>query len=185
MSCERFRPAIAAHAGGAAIDAAGRSIWARAPHAGGCWKHNGRCSRSWTRARTEPVAHRVARFRRESVRAPRARPGAVPAQEWIPAPMWAGLALAAAIALAPAAETDFADRASVERQNRAAGALRRTRRPEKPARGPSAGRQGALLSARSLLWAPGQLWAPGDPGGCGPGQLWGARSLRPGRARDR
>jgi hypothetical protein len=100
MSCERFRPAIAAHAGGAEIDAAG------AQHVSACATCrrlletqrqmlaalDAELGRSLSLTASPGFAARVARAARET--------GAAPAQRWIPAPVWAGLGVAAAIALA-------------------------------------------------------------------------------------
>ena len=112
MSCERFRPAIAAHAGGAELDAGA------ARHLSGCAACRGlldaqrlalaeldaELGRSLAITASPDFVAKVSRAAGEI------RP--VPARPWLPAPVWTGLALAAAIVFAlwlrQPAETDFA-----------------------------------------------------------------------------
>ena len=100
MSCERFGPAIAAHAAGATLNpAAGR-------HLGGCAtcrqlldtqarllaELDAELGRSLSITASPDFTARVARGARDAA--------AAPAHRWVPAPVWAGLGLAAAIMLA-------------------------------------------------------------------------------------
>ena len=100
MSCERFGSAIAAHAAGAALDpAAGR-------HIAGCEacrrlldrqaqmlaELDAELGRSLSLTASPDFVARVARGARDA--------GATPVRRWIPAPVWAGAGVAAAILLA-------------------------------------------------------------------------------------
>ena len=100
MSCKRFGPAIAAHAGGAALEPAAER------HLGECAacrqlldtqarllaELDAELGRSLSIDVCPDFAARVVRGARDA--------GAAPARHWIPMPVWAGLGLAAAIVLA-------------------------------------------------------------------------------------
>jgi len=107
MSCERFRPALAAHAGGADLDVAA------AQHLSACAtcrrlvetqrqvlaELDAELGRSLSIAASPDFAARVVRAARNI--------DTVPARRGIPAPVWAGLGVAAAIALAVWVGADF------------------------------------------------------------------------------
>ena len=100
MSCKRFGPALAAHAGGAALEPAAER------HLGECAacrqlldtqarllaELDAELGRSLSIDVCPDFAARVVRGARDA--------GAAPARHWIPMPVWAGLGLAAAIVLA-------------------------------------------------------------------------------------
>ena len=100
MSCKQFRPAIAAHAGGAPLAAA------TARHLAECAacrrtldsqvqllaELDGELERTLSIAASPDFAASVARQARDA--------GELKAQRWIPAALWAGMGLAAVIVLA-------------------------------------------------------------------------------------
>ena len=100
MSCKRFGPAIAAYAAGAALDPAAER------HLSGCAacrqlldtqaqllaELDAELGRSLSITASPDFTAKVARSARDAA--------AAPAHRWIPAPVWVGLATAAAIALA-------------------------------------------------------------------------------------
>jgi hypothetical protein len=99
MSCERFRPALAAHAAGAALEPAAER------HLGECAacrqlldtqarllaELDAELGRSLSITASPDFTARVVRSTRNA---------GAPAPRWMPAPVWAGVALAAAIVLA-------------------------------------------------------------------------------------
>ena len=107
MSCERFRPALAAHAAGAPLDPAAER------HLGGCEacrrvldtqaqvlaELDAELGRSLSISASPDFVAKVARAARDI--------DAAPARRWIPEPVWAGLAMAAAIVLAVWIGADF------------------------------------------------------------------------------
>ena len=107
MSCERFGPAIAAHAGGAALEPAAER------HLGECAacrqlldtqarllaELDAELGRSLSITASPGFTARVARGVRDAAVAP--------AHRWIPAPVWVALATAAALALAVWVGADF------------------------------------------------------------------------------
>ena len=108
MSCQRFGPAIAAHAAGAALEPAAER------HLGGCAacrqqldtqarllaELDAELGRSLSISASPDFAARVVRGARNA--------GAKPRHRWVPAPVWVGPGAAAAIALAVWAGAAFA-----------------------------------------------------------------------------
>ena len=135
MSCERFRPAIAAHAGRRGARAGRgasprrvRGVPAAARHpARGCWRSSTPSSDGACRSRRRRVS-------RPGSHAPRGRPARRRRSAGFPAPVWAGLAAAAAIVLAVWVRAD-SGRRQARQSDADAGRkphrrLRRQRTPE-------------------------------------------------------